>query len=167
MDRSIVAWTAFVARTRVFQACLVVLVAAFGWCAPAHADDIAYSYDELGRVVQASNVTTGEAVLYTYDAAGNITSQRMFPLGTLAIGHFAPARGPQGTQVTINGTGFSATPASDTVRFNGTVAGVVSASETRLVVTVPPGATTGNDQRGGVRGDRDQRCNLRGQRHHG
>jgi large repetitive protein len=109
----------------------------------ARADDIAYFYDELGRVVQATNATSGDAILYTYDAAGNITSQRTVPVTSLSIGHFAPATGPIGTQVTINGTGFSATPASNTVRFNGVAAGVVSATATQLVATVPAGATTG------------------------
>src|SRR5256885_1878852 len=48
-----------------------------------------------------------------------------------------------GATVTINGTAFSATSSQNTVQFNGTTANVVSASAVQLVVTVPPGATTG------------------------
>jgi large repetitive protein len=123
---------------------LGMLLATFLLCAgPARADDIEYAYDELGRLVQASNLTSGEAVLYTYDAAGNITSQTTRPLTTLSLGHFTPSRGPIGTQVTIHGTGFSTTPASNVVRFNGTAATVLSASQTQIVASVPPAATTG------------------------
>jgi len=123
---------------------LGMLLAMLALCAsPARADDIEYAYDELGRLVQASNLTAGEAVLYTYDAAGNITSQTTRPLTTLSIGHFTPSRGPVGTQVTIHGTGFSATPVSNLVRFSGTAATVLSASQTQLVAAVPPAATTG------------------------
>jgi len=120
------------------------LFAAFVLCASAaRADDIEYAYDELGRLVQASNRTSGEAVLYTYDAVGNITSQTTRPLTTLSIGHFTPNHGPVGTQVTVHGTGFSATPASNLVRFNGTAATVQSASQTQIVATVPSAATSG------------------------
>ena len=55
-----------------------------------------------------------------------------------------PAEGPQGTQVTIKGKGFSTTASLDTVYFNGKQAPVTSASDTQLVVTVPPLAGTGN-----------------------
>lgn len=40
----------------------------------ALADNIQYVYDELGRLVQASDQTTGQAVFYAYDSVGNITS---------------------------------------------------------------------------------------------
>lgn len=119
------------------------IIALAFWLPAAHADDVAYVYDELGRLVQASNATSEEAVLYAYDAAGNITSQRTIALTTLAIGHFAPGRGPVGAQVTISGTGFNAVPAANIVRFNGTAATVVSASQTQIVAIVPASATTG------------------------
>lgn len=59
------------------------------------------------------------------------------------ITSFAPPKGAVGTDVTINGTGFSATAANNTVKFNGTVATVKSATATQIVATVPTGATTG------------------------
>jgi len=45
--------------------------------------------------------------------------------------------------VTITGTHFSANGDSDVVKFNGTVAIVKSATTTQIIVTVPPGATSG------------------------
>jgi YD repeat-containing protein len=122
----------------------LIVAFAFGLCAPvSHADDIEYAYDEAGRLVQASNLTSGEAVRYTYDAAGNITSQISGPLTTLAIGHFSPRRGPAGTQVTINGTGFAATPAGNYVRFGGVVADIISATQTKIIAVVPASAVSG------------------------
>lgn len=56
---------------------------------------------------------------------------------------FTPSSGASTTAVTINGTGFSATPASNSVSFNGIAATVSSATTTKLVVAVPTGATTG------------------------
>jgi hypothetical protein len=76
--------------------------------------------------------TTGEAVRYAYDAAGNITSQISGPITTLAVGHFSPRRGPVGTHVTINGTGFDPTPANNAVRFNGVAVAVIAATQPRL-----------------------------------
>jgi large repetitive protein len=111
---------------------------------PAIADDVEYVYDELGRLVQASNYTSGQAVLYNYDAVGNINSQTAVPLGTLSIGYFSPNHGPAGTVVTISGTGFGTTPGANTVKFNGTVAVVSAATQTQLVVSVPAAATTGS-----------------------
>jgi hypothetical protein len=58
-----------------------------------------------------------------------------------AITSFSPASGPVGTQVTINGNHFNATPASNIVYFGAVKATVVSATSTQLVVTVPVGAT--------------------------
>jgi hypothetical protein len=61
----------------------------------------------------------------------------------VAISDFSPAFGPIGSSVTIAGTGFSATPAQNTVTFNGTAATITSSTTTSIVVTVPTGATTG------------------------
>jgi YD repeat-containing protein len=133
---------AWLARTPTLS--LFALLVALAFCAPAaQADDLDYVYDESGRLVQATNRTSGEAVRYTYDAVGNITSQVSGPLATLAIGHFSPRRGPVGAQVTINGTGFSDTSSANIVRFNGTQATVISSSQTRIVVAVPAAASGG------------------------
>jgi len=49
-----------------------------------------------------------------------------------------------GSEVTISGSNFSATPTTNIVKFNGTIATVLQASSTSLLVRVPPAATTGN-----------------------
>lgn len=59
----------------------------------------------------------------------------------LAITGISPAQGPIGSEVTITGTRFSATPADNEVKFGNAVATVKTASATQLVVTVPAGAT--------------------------
>lgn len=56
---------------------------------------------------------------------------------------FTPPDGPFGTQVTITGTNFSTTAASNVVRFNGIQGAVVSSTNTTIVAAVPVGATTG------------------------
>ena len=60
------------------------------------------------------------------------------------ITSLAPSSGPPGTTVTITGTNFSTTPASNIVMFNGTAAVVTSSTATQIVTTVPAGATTGS-----------------------
>lgn len=65
------------------------------------------------------------------------------PEAVLAITSFTPSSGPVGTQVTITGAEFSATPGDNVVRFNGTAAEVISSTETQIVATVPEGATSG------------------------
>ena len=66
-----------------------------------------------------------------------------FAASTVSIITFSPGSGPVGATVTISGTGFSTTPGLNTITFNGTATTVVSSTATRLVTTVPPGATTG------------------------
>ena len=56
---------------------------------------------------------------------------------------FSPTTGAAGTTVTITGTNFNTTAASNTVMFNGVAATVMAATATALTVTVPAGATTG------------------------
>lgn len=59
------------------------------------------------------------------------------------IASFAPQQGIAGTKVKITGSRFSATPSYNTVKFNGIVASVLTATTTQLVVVVPGGAVTG------------------------
>ncbi len=59
------------------------------------------------------------------------------------ITSFSPLSGIAGTPVTITGTNFSITPASNTVSFNGTMATVLTSTATSISTTVPVGATTG------------------------
>lgn len=106
------------------------------------AADISYVYDDAGRLRAVIDPASDTAV-YAYDAVGNLTGITRQPSSTLAVLQFTPSSNPIGSTVTIYGTGFSATPASNTVKFNGTTATVLTASTTVLTATVPSGATTG------------------------
>jgi len=57
------------------------------------------------------------------------------------ITSFSPASGPQGTTVSIRGTGFGTTPNSNSVYFGAVKASVLTAEDTLLTVLSPIGAT--------------------------
>jgi hypothetical protein len=59
------------------------------------------------------------------------------------IASFTPTSGGVGATVTITGTNFSTTAASNVVKFNGKTATVTSATATSIITTVPTGTTTG------------------------
>ena len=99
-----------------------------------------YVYDDNGRL-HAVISPSGEAVVYEYDAAGNITSIRRLASDALAIFSFSPHEGMPGDQVTIVGIGFGSGVTA--VSFNGASAAIVSITASRLIVTVPGAATTG------------------------
>lgn len=61
----------------------------------------------------------------------------------LTIATITPSSGLVGIDVTITGTGFSATPAENIVKVNGVAATVKRATAVQLVVTIPANATTG------------------------
>ncbi|WP_338863274.1 beta strand repeat-containing protein [Myxococcus stipitatus] len=103
---------------------------------------INYAYDESRRLVAVYD-GTGASAQYVYDKGGNLLEIKRLSAAQLGLFDFAPNEGPPGGEVTLTGSGFSTTPASNTVRFNGVAAVVTAASEQRLVVTVPAGATTG------------------------
>jgi len=107
----------------------------------ATAGDINYVYDEAGRLIGV--ITPTETVTYSYDAVGNLLSVSRGNASQVSIIDFSPNGGPVGTEVTIFGTAFSATPSQNTVTFNGVAATVTSSSTTQIVTTVPTGATTG------------------------
>ena len=110
---------------------------------PSLAADISYVYDDAGRL-RAVIDPASDTAIYAYDSLGNLTGITRQSSTTLAVLQFTPSTGPVGSTVTIYGTGFSATPASNTVKFNGTTATVLTASTTSLTATVPSGATTGS-----------------------
>ena len=87
--------------------------------------------------------TTGNVVVTVGGVASNGVA---FTVGTPApsITSLAPASGPVGTLVTINGTNFGASTGTSSVTFNGTTAMPGPWSATSIVVPVPAGATTGN-----------------------
>lgn len=92
------------------------------------------------KVFDYNGVTGNNNYLTSNYALGEVfTSAAAVP----AITSFTPASGTVGTVVTINGTGFNATAANNTVYFGATKATVVSANPggTQLTVQVPMGAT--------------------------
>lgn len=103
-----------------------------------------YFYDDLGQLTKVVD-STGTVVEYVYDPVGNILQIKRSTVaaGSLAIFNFTPQRGGLGETVTLEGQGFGATPADNSVQFNGTAATVISATPTILTVTVPAAATTG------------------------
>src|SRR5262245_46852549 len=121
---------------------MVALTLSVGQLQAQQLGAIQYFYDDLGRLIKVID-PTGNVAEYVYDAVGNILEIRRSTLTGLALLNFTPSRGPVGTQVTLQGQGFSATPSVNRVTFNGTAATVLAATSTQVVVTVPPGATTG------------------------
>ena len=101
-----------------------------------------YYYDDLGRLVGVIDVNSNAAE-YSYDAVGNILAISRYTSSQVSIINFSPDTGPTGTQVTINGTGFSSTASQNTVTFNGVAATVSKAAKTQLIAVVPSSATSG------------------------
>ncbi|MFN3136859.1 MAG: BspA family leucine-rich repeat surface protein [Allomuricauda sp.] len=64
------------------------------------------------------------------------------PAGPPTIANFTPQSGPVGTEITITGTNFSTSVASNTVKIGTATATVTAATATQLKATVPTGATT-------------------------
>lgn len=77
-------------------------------------------------------------------SATNIQAFRSL-IGTLSpptISGFSPSAGAIGSSVTITGANFTS-PFSTAVSFNGTTAVIIDLQPTSIIVSVPPGATTG------------------------
>jgi len=64
-------------------------------------------------------------------------------LNALSITSLSPTEGRVGSSVTIHGTGFGSAQNGSTLDFNTYTPTVTSWSDTQIVVTVPPGATSG------------------------
>ncbi|HEY5941858.1 MAG TPA: RHS repeat-associated core domain-containing protein [Solirubrobacterales bacterium] len=106
------------------------------------ANTFRFVHDADGRL-KAVIEPEGEAAYYGWDASGNLTSISRRSSSKLSIIQLSPAQGAVGDTVKIKGTGFSSTPGSNTVKFNGTAATVEAATPWSLTVKVPVGATTG------------------------
>ena len=130
-------------RSRLAACAFALLFFPFAAFIPsAHADTVDYVYDELGRLTGVVD-SSGASARYVYDALGNVTSIERNAAGTVSILEFTPNHGLVGETVTVSGSGFSANPANNSITVNGVAAAVTSATATRLVFTVPAGATTG------------------------
>jgi YD repeat-containing protein len=108
----------------------------------AYSQSVGYVYDDAGRLLAVVS-PSGDAATYQYDANGNLLGIARITSGTLAIFEANPDSAPVGSTITIYGSGFSTTPSLNSVQFNGTSATVTSATSTRLVTSVPVGATSG------------------------
>ncbi|MEL7835162.1 IPT/TIG domain-containing protein [Fodinibius sp. N2] len=107
------------------------------------AEVTAASPTELSVVVPPK----AESGAVTVEAHGQTAQGPTFtvtvPTTDLSISGISPTGGPAGTNVTITGQGFSATPSENTVSFDGSQATVSAATTEKLTATVPDGATTG------------------------
>ena len=119
---------------------LVIVFTASLLSAKAQGGTTIYVYDDNGWL-HAVISPSGEAAVYEYDAAGNITAIRRLAANSLAILAFSPHEGLPGDQVTFTGVGFGGGVTD--VSFNGASATVVSFTPSRVVATVPAAATTG------------------------
>jgi RHS repeat-associated protein len=133
---------------RALSALLALAVVTLGQAAtstPAGAvgGGIGFVHDADGRLRAVVDPVNGAAI-YSYDAAGNITTIGRQSATTVSVLEFFPTKGPVGSSVSIYGTGFSSTASQNTVKFNGMVATVSSATSTRIVAAVPTGASTGS-----------------------
>jgi YD repeat-containing protein len=99
-----------------------------------------YVYDANGRL-HAVVSPSGDAAIYSYDAAGNITSIQRTTPDTLQLYGFTPTSGGPGTPVAFFGSGFSAGVSS--VSFNGASAQISSVTPNSVTAIVPGTATTG------------------------
>jgi hypothetical protein len=128
-------------------AALTVLAALLAAGAPpATPQSVQYAYDDAGRLRVVAD-SGGDLAMYEYDAVGNLLAIRRIDVAAtpepVAIVVIAPAAARPGATVSLFGKGFAAAADANVVRFNGVRAEVVSASPTRLIVTVPPGAAAG------------------------
>ena|GEM_PF-3243636 len=87
---------------------------------------------------------TGATTLTVSHAGGSASTTINIGAAAPIISQLSPNSGPISRLVTITGNGFSSTPGLNTIKFNGTVATVFSASPTKMVTAVPQGATTGS-----------------------
>jgi len=105
-------------------------------------DAFRFVYDADGRLKAAID-PPGDTATYNWDVVGNLLSIDRNPSDELSILQLSPAKGEVGETIAIEGTGFSETPGSNTVKFNGTAATVEGATPWLLMVEVPAEATSG------------------------
>ena len=82
----------------------------------------------------------------TVDITNEIVNEGCVSVPPPLVTNVRPLTGATGTTVTIKGTSFGAPTLKvpRIVTFNGVMAPIVKWSDTKIVVTVPPAATSGN-----------------------
>jgi hypothetical protein len=89
-------------------------------------------------VIVIPPTAAGADYLWVEDGGVRVKTAAPFTVvAPVTVTGFSPASGPPGTQVTINGTGFTA---ATTVTFNGAALAVTSRTAGSLVVTIPANA---------------------------
>lgn len=92
------------------------------------------------RATVPTGSKTGLLTVSTQSGLVGTSSGSFTVTGLPVVNSFTPASGTMGTNVTLSGTGFTATSA---VTFNGVNAAFTVSSDTKLTAVVPSGATTG------------------------
>lgn len=126
--KHVVAWTL-----------VVVGLAASGRAQAQRPASTYFVYDANGRIT-AVVTPAGEAAVYEYDSANNLTAIGRLDGSNLRLLSFFPESGGAGDLVTLVGTGLAAVTS---VRFNGAAARIVDAAAAAVVAEVPDAATTG------------------------
>lgn len=94
------------------------------------------------KAIVPANATNGKVSVTVGSFTG--TSMDNFSLLPPVINGFSPASDTVGAVVTISGSNFSSNMANDTVKFNGQLAVIVSATPTQIITLVPDYAIVGN-----------------------
>lgn len=106
---------------------------------------VSFSTNTQLSIVVPNNATTGKIDLEVNGF--NVATTQDFTVilapSVPSISDFSPKSGVKGDVVTITGTNFGATAASNIVKFNGVTASLVDATSTELKVAVPGGSITG------------------------
>lgn len=98
-----------------------------------------FVYDANGRVAAVVS-PAGEAAVYEYDPANNLTAIRRLDASGLRLLSFFPESGGAGDLVTLVGTGLATVTS---VSFNGAAARIVDVAPAAVVAEVPDAATSG------------------------
>lgn len=137
-------------KVRNFRAGLVLLFLLLGvgrW-ACCQGGTTQYLYDANGRLTGVIS-PSGDAAIYHYDPAGNLTSIEHVGAGDFTVLSFSPQVGTIGDAITLTGIGLDT---ASSVSFNGVPAQIASATTNSLVAMVPSGGSTGLITVSGVRG---------------
>jgi RHS repeat-associated protein len=102
------------------------------------------SWSDTQIVVQVPSTAISGAVRVQVNNSDQSNQNFAFTLPNPFVTGLVPSRGPAGTQVQVNGTGFGATQGSSTLAFGTVSATVVSWSDTQIIASVPNGVGNSN-----------------------
>jgi RHS repeat-associated protein len=105
----------------------------------ANATVVTWHDTQIVATVPSTAISGGITVTQNVASNSDVEFTMISPLITGLV----PASGPVGTQLQINGSGFGSSPTNNIVAVSGTNANVVTWSDTKIVITVPPTALSG------------------------